>query len=69
MIAEARWKQRFENLTKAFNLLEEAATAEKLSSRAMKSKPMPTNRVVSFTKRLCRELRFDESGLLEAVAE
>jgi nucleotidyltransferase substrate binding protein (TIGR01987 family) len=32
MIAETRWKQRFENLTKAFRLLEEAATAQNLSA-------------------------------------
>jgi nucleotidyltransferase substrate binding protein (TIGR01987 family) len=32
MTNETRWKQRFENLTKAFNLLEEAATAENLSA-------------------------------------
>lgn len=32
MSKENRWKQRFENLAKAFSLLEEAATAENLSA-------------------------------------
>jgi predicted nucleotidyltransferase len=34
MTNETRWKQRFENLTETFNLLEEAPTAEELGSRA-----------------------------------
>ena len=32
MSSDIRWKQRFQNLLKAFNLLQEAATAEHLSA-------------------------------------